>query len=314
MEINDQIKSLLQILEDKYQLEDQELAPYLEGLVYNDYLDYWDYIHVDVLLNLQNRRTGIPDEMIFIIYHQITELYFKLCLWEYQQILAKTDINAVFLGERVRRIISYFQNLTKSFEIMINGMEVEQFLKFRLSLLPASGFQSAQYRMIEIASTDLINLVDKGHRDEVANKSIEEQYEYIYWKYGATLLDTGKKTLTLRRFEEKYAERLINWAKAHKGNNLLTVFRALEAKGEVTPELKERMRELDAMINVKWPLVHFKSAVRYLKQESAAEGIPATGGTNWEKYLPPRFQRRIFYPELWQDEELQSWGKLSKES
>jgi tryptophan 2,3-dioxygenase len=74
------------------------------------------------------------------------------------------------------------------------------------------------------------------------------------------------------------------------------------------------MKELDAMINVNWPLVHFKSAVRYLKQEAAAEGIPATGGTNWEKYLPPRFQRRIFFPELWTEDELQGWGKPTKES
>ena len=60
-------------------------------------------------------------------------------------------------------------------------------------------------------------------------------------------------------------------------------------------------------VNVNWPLVHYKSAVRYLQ---AKEGdVPATGGTNWQKYLPPRFQKRIFYPELWSNEEMENWGK-----
>ena len=50
--------------------------------------------------------------------------------------------------------------LTTSFDIMGDGMEVEQYMKFRHTLTPASGFQSAQYRLIEFCSTDLINLID----------------------------------------------------------------------------------------------------------------------------------------------------------
>lgn len=67
------------------------------------------------------------------------------------------------------------------------------------------------------------------------------------------------------------------------------------------------LRQLDADININWPLSHYKSAVRYLQADP--EDIAATGGTNWQKYLPPRFQKRIFYPELWSDEELKEWGK-----
>jgi len=64
---------------------------------------------------------------------------------------------------------------------------------------------------------------------------------------------------------------------------------------------------LDVNVNVNWPLVHYKSAVRYLNREP--EEIKATGGTNWQKYLPPRFQKRIFYPTLWSDEDVANWGK-----
>ena len=71
--------------------------------------------------------------------------------------------------------------------------------------------------------------------------------------------------------------------------------------------LGQEFRQVDVNVNVNWPLVHYKTAARYLQQEEAT--IAATGGTNWQKYLPPRFQRRIFYPELWTDEEKENWGK-----
>jgi tryptophan 2,3-dioxygenase len=282
---------------------------YLEGLVYNQYLDYWDYINLDSLLNLQHPRTMIPDEMIFICYHQVTELYFKLTLWEISQILDKENIDPVFFTERLKRMVNYFTNLTHSFAIMVDGMEPEQFLKFRLSLLPASGFQSVQYRMIEIASTELINLVEHPYRDQVRESNIEEQYAYIYWKKGATDLSTGHKTLTLRRFEEKYHIPLIQWAEKHKGNNIHTKYASLPESVRNEPALLEAMREYDSLVNVKWPNVHLKSAGRYLAK-AGNDAVPATGGTNWQKYLPPRIQRRIFFNELWNEEELSSWGKI----
>lgn len=306
MENQDKINQLLSALEEKYKLEEQELVPYLEGLLHAEYINYWDFINLDALLSLQVKRSRIPDEMIFIIYHQITELYFKLCLWEYEQILTNEKIEAGWLEERLRRIVAYFTNLTRSFEIMVDGMEKEQFLKFRLTLMPASGFQSAQYRKIEIASTDLINLTDKAKREDLRNASIEEQYGYIYWKYGATEIDTGKKTLTLRQFENKYADELIAWAKKHENRNLASLYRNLPEELKNRESLKEAFRNVDALVNVNWPLMHYRSAARYLLAEKA--GIPATGGTNWQQYLPPRFQRRIFFPELWTEEELKEWG------
>ena len=54
-------------------------------------------------------------------------------------------------------------------------------------------------------------------------------------------------------------------------------------------------------------MVHYKSAVRYLQQDPS--DIAATGGTNWQKYLPPRFQKRIFYPTIWSEKEKEEWGK-----
>jgi len=308
MEINPEVAKRIEELEKKYNAMGQDLLSYLDGLLYADYLTYWDYIHVDTLLSLQNPKTSFPDEQIFIMYHQITELYFKLSLHEFEQIAAQEKPDVKFLIARLNRINSYFENLIRSFDIMVDGMEHQQFLKFRMSLLPASGFQSAQYRMIEICSTDFIRLVSKDHRDSFnENSSIEEMFEFIYWKAGATELKTGQKTLTLKQFEEKYSDNLISLAKGKKTTNLHAIYSKLSETDKKNLKLIDALKLLDVCVNINWPLSHYKSAVRYLQKDP--EDIKATGGTNWQKYLPPRFQRRIFFPELWSEQEMAEWGK-----
>ena len=298
----------LKRLEEKYVPLGQDLAAYLEGLYYTDFLNYWDYIHLDTLLSLQNPRTSIPDEKIFIIYHQITELYFKLCLEEYRQIAEEKEVTVEWLTKRVKRINRYFDNLINSFDVMVDGMDPKQFLQFRMALMPASGFQSAQYRMIEIASTDLRNLVAKDKRAVLGLQSTqEEMIGCIYWKEGATEVASGAKTLTLLQFEEKYTAQLIQFAKQYEQTNLWHVYKRLPEADQQDPKLIKAMRALDSNVNVNWPLMHYKSAVRYLQRDP--DVIAATGGTNWQKYLPPKFQKRIFYPELWSEEEIENWGK-----
>lgn len=308
MEITPQIIERLELLEKKYSSIGQDLVSYLDGLLFSDSVKYWDYIEVDTLLSLQKPRTDFPDEVIFIMYHQITELYFKLSLREFEQIAMKENLTASFFIDRVNRINRYFEALTASFDIMIEGMEREQFLKFRMSLLPASGFQSAQYRKIEICSTDFINLVDKEVRDALpADSTIEELYKHIYWKAGATELATGEKTLTLVQFEERYKAEFIDLAKKYKSINLWQSFLRLTPEEQALPEVISALKRNDVNVNVNWPLSHYKSAVRYLQKGMGDRA--ATGGTNWQKYLPPRFQKRIFYPSLWSEQEVEEWGK-----
>jgi tryptophan 2,3-dioxygenase len=307
MSITPEIEKRLNQLQEKYNAMGQDMTSYLDGLLHADFLTYWDYIHLDTLLSLQSPKTPFPDEEIFIMYHQITELYFKLALHECKQIAGADALTPTFFAARLKRINRYFEALTQSFEIMVDGMEKEQFLQFRMSLLPASGFQSGQYRMIEIYATDFINLVAADERQNMATASIEQQFEHIYWKYGATELSTGKKTLTLKQFEKKYAKTFIELGKSVSTTNFNSLLQQFKYKGESTKELEEQLRQLDVNVNVNWPLSHYKSAVRYLHREP--EEIKATGGTNWQKYLPPRFQRRIFYPSLWSVDELENWGK-----
>lgn len=307
METNPEIENRLKLLQEKYAAMGQDMVSYLDGLLYADYLTYWDYIHLDTLLSLQTPKTSFPDEEIFILYHQITELYFKLVLHECEQITQHLNLDVAFFSFRLKRIINYFEALTHSFSIMIDGMDKEQFLKFRMSLLPASGFQSGQYRMIEIYATDLINLVAKDKREELRLANIQQKYDQIYWRFGATELASGKQTLTLKQFQTKYdASFLTLLAKVEK-SNLWQAYLKLKTKDQDLSELENLLKRFDVLVNVNWPLAHYKSAVRYLNREP--EEIKATGGTNWQKYLPSRFQKRIFFPDLLSLEETEEWGK-----
>ncbi len=305
--VNPELRQQLKKLQEKYAVMGQDLSSYLDGLLYADYLTYWDYIHLDTLLSLQNPKTRFPDEHIFIIYHQITELYFRLIILELEQITAKENPDEKFFGERLDRVNRYLGHLENSFDIMVNGMERDQFLKFRMSLLPASGFQSAQYRIIEFYATDFINLVSEKDRTGVTDeKNIEAVIEKLYWRSGATELATGRKTLTLQQFEKKYLNQFRDLGLSLATNNLCQLYKKHFPDNQT---IIEKLRAFDSLANVLWPLAHMKSAAHYLEKDP--EDIKATGGTNWQKYLPPRFQKIIFYPELWSDQEKAEWGKAA---
>ncbi|KGK31097.1 tryptophan 2,3-dioxygenase family protein [Cellulophaga baltica] len=295
-------------LEEKYKNSGQDLSSYLDGLLYQRYLTYWDYIHLDTLLSLQIPRTHFPDEEIFIMYHQITELYFKLILHEQKQLVDDKTQEVDFFIEKANRINSYYRVLISSFSIMINGMEREQFLQYRMALLPASGFQSAQYRMIEIYATSMENLVHHTERASFSSENeIEELYEHIYWKKGATDKATGEKTLTLKQFEYRYTPRLIRIANQVKDSSIYAKYLQLPEKDKQNEALIKALKELDINANVNWPLMHMGSAYRYLAKDK--KPIDATGGTNWKEYLPPSFQKVVFFPELYSKDELNDWGK-----
>ena len=309
-EFSPAVLTQLRRLQEKYSPDGQDLAAYLEGLYHAKYVNYWDYIELDTLLSLQRPLTNLPDERIFIMYHQITELYFKLCLCEYEQIgsLEQPTLGEIVL--RIGRINRYFDNLIDSFDVMVDGMDKQQFLDFRMALMPASGFQSVQYRMIEIASTSLANLTDEAKRQALGEASAHD-YDLllgcIYWKAGATVEASGAKALTLIEFERKYTADLVRHAQMYQNRNLWAVVQRLPEDDQHHPRLLRALRQLDVSVNVNWPLMHFKSAVRYLQRNPS--DVAATGGTNWRSYLPPKFQRRTFYPELWSAQELEDWGK-----
>ena len=118
--------------------------------------------------------------------------------------------------------------LSSSFNIMEEGMEVSQYMKFRNTLTPASGFQSAQYRMIEFCSTELINLIDYRFRSTIDRDTpYEHAFEHLYWQAAGKNHATGEKTTLMKLFEERYKEEFLRKMKKYNTINLWTKYKNL---------------------------------------------------------------------------------------
>ncbi len=295
---------LLDAIDQKYRAMGQDPDVHLSGLLHAEPITYWDYIQVDALLGLQIKRTQLPDEMVFIMYHQINELLFKMILWEMGQLSEPGTLSAAKFSMHLNRISRYFDMLAESFHIMGDGMEPEQYMKFRDTLTPASGFQSAQYRKIEFGSTELVNLVDQRFRHELHLEApMDEVFELLYWQAAGKDHATGAKNALLRNFEQRYKAEFLDFMQEYRERNLWTLFRALPEEVRNDAGLRNAMRHYDHTVNIRWVMAHYHAAEKYIG------GGAATGGSPWQRYMHPRYQKRIFFPGLWSETERERWGE-----
>jgi tryptophan 2,3-dioxygenase len=158
-------------------------------MYYSDYLKLGDVLNAQ---ELESDKQGqhAHDEMLFIVIHQSYELWFKQILFEMKSvydILAKENINdnspeLQIAVNRMHRVTEILRILVDQINIL-ETMSAQDFLDFRDMLRPASGFQSAQYRKIEICATDFFNLVDKDVRPTIdaITTPIEEMFQNIYY-------------------------------------------------------------------------------------------------------------------------------------
>lgn len=309
MDITPSIKEKLDLLDHKFQSIDQKTETHLEGLLWSKPITYWDYIQTDALLNLQIQRTTLPDEMVFVMYHQVNELLFKMILWEMKQICYAENPKTAYFTDKLMRISRYFDMLTTSFDIMGDGMEIDQYMKFRNTLTPASGFQSAQYRLIEFCSTDLINLIDYRFRKSIDREtSYEHAMDHLYWQAAGKDYHTGKKSYLLLEFERKYKKEFLSYMEEYNTINLWQKFKGLPEEDQKDEALIQAMRHYDHTVNITWVMQHLNTAKKYIDGSGKGDG-EATGGSDWKKYMHPKYQKRIFFPELWSQHELDTWGE-----
>ena len=240
--------------------------------------------------------------LLTFLIHQLTELILKLVLNELKKLTASDAVDEKVIISKLHRINRYTQMLINSFAIMRHGMDYDDYNTFRNALAPASGFQSAQFRYIELHCTSLENLIP--HKNRISEtSSIEDLMELQYWKAAGIKPKTGEKTLTLRQFEKKYNNRLIQLAKDLRNKTLNDRLKGIEVPSQERIKL---MRTFDYLYNIKWPTAHLETAAYYL--DSKGHKKEATGGSDWKKYLHPKNQHRIFFPSVWSKEELKNWG------
>ena len=295
---------LLAQLEQKYKDLGENPEAYLKGLIHAKPINYWDYIEVDTLLSLQKPRTNFKDEVVFIMYHQVTELVLRLMIHEIKQITDKSKPDEDFLIEKLNRLHRYTDMLITSFDVMKDGMNYDDYNQFRFTLTPASGFQSAQFRELELYCTPIEHLINaEAKADMPNNASTRTKFNFIYWQAAGVDKKTGEKSLTLKAFEDKYLDEFIALTEKMKGQTLCEI---IESFSSPSAKLIKASKDFDHAYNVKWPLTHLRTATQYLDKKG--ERKAATGGSNWKKYLHPKFQQRQFFPHLWKESAILDWA------
>jgi tryptophan 2,3-dioxygenase len=298
-------KELLQAIKSKYENLGENPETYLEGLLQAKPITYWDYIQVDTLLTLQKTRTDFKDEKIFVMYHQVTELILNMMIHELQQLSEGENLSEDIWINKLERLQRYTRMLITSFDVMKHGMDYDDYNIFRATLTPASGFQSASFRYLELYCTRLPNLINKlGKQRLPENPDMDDYFDNMYWKDAGMNRKTGKMSTTLRLFVEKYEQGFKQLAKEVQGKTLEE--RVAQMKNP-SDKLKQQLKDFDYDYNVAWPIVHLKTAEFYL--DSKGEEKAATGGSEWKKYLHPKFQQRKFFPALWSEAEIAAWGE-----
>ena len=231
-------------------------------------LSYGTYLKVPELLRLQQGLSREHDELLFIVAHQVYELWFKVVLFELEATRDRIEANDLFFARHHLRRVHVIEKLLVEQIDVLETMSPQDFLAFRSKLAPASGFQSVQFREIEFLS------------------GLKEP------KYVARLEATPEEMSRLRkRLEEPSVDDAFRAIVKRRGSpTLLEIFRDRERYGDLF-DLCEALLDHDEAF------AHWR-ARHVLMVERQIGGKTGTGGSSGAQYLRTTLNKR-FYPELW---------------
>ena len=231
-------------------------------------LSYGTYLKVQELLDLQKGLSQEHDELLFIVAHQVYELWFKVLLFELEAARDRIDADDIFFARHYLHRVHVVERLLIEQIEVLETMSPQDFLAFRSKLAPASGFQSVQFREIEFLS---------GLKEPKYLERIE-----------AT---TDEKARLHRRLEEPSIDDAFRHLLERRGSpSLPDVFRDRERYGDLF-DLCEALLDHDQAF------AHWR-ARHVLMVERQIGGKTGTGGSSGAQYLRTTLGKR-FYPELW---------------
>lgn len=242
-------------------------------------LSYGSYLKIDELLDLQHPLSRPPhhDEMLFIIIHQVYELWFKQLLHEVDATMAALDRDDLLRVAKHFRRIHAIQRLIEQQVDILETMTPQEFNQFRDNLNPASGFQSVQFRELEFAcGVRQINLLKRIELDESRRARLERRAQ------SPSLYDRVKSLLRRRGFAVDTSEELIESYRRIYSD---------EAANYDLYLLLEDLIEFDERFLL-WRGRHVRMVERMIGQKMG------TGGSSGAKYLESTLSHR-FFPELW---------------
>ncbi|MFG6119715.1 tryptophan 2,3-dioxygenase [Thalassobacillus sp. B23F22_16] len=257
---------------------------------FREKMTYGEYLDLDKLLDAQNRLSDHHDEMLFIVIHQVSELWMKLILHELRASIESIrggDLQSAF--KMLARVSKIQTQIIHAWDVL-STLTPAEYIQFRDQLGQASGFQSYQYRMIEFAlgykTPHVLKIYEKN--PELHGK-LQEAYEApsIYDAAIEALAKAGldiNPALVNRDFTETYhGDETVEaaWTK---------VYENVEKYWDLY-QLAEKLVDIEDWLQ-QWRFRHMKTVERIIGHKTG------TGGSSGVGYLKKVLDHR-FFPELW---------------
>lgn len=257
---------------------------------FRESMTYGEYLHLDQILASQQRLSGHHDEMLFIVIHQVSELWMKLILHELQ-----TAIDLIQRGElpeafkMLARVSKVQAQIIQAWDVLATLTPAE-YMEFRGSLGKASGFQSYQNRLIEFAlgykQPQIITIYEK-------DPELSAQLEKAYRAPG--IYDVAVEALHRAGFEINPELLTRDYSVTYKGDPSvaaawLAVYRDVDRYWDLY-QLAEKLVDIEDS-HQQWRFRHMKTVERIIGFKTG------TGGSSGVNYLRQVLDHR-FFPELW---------------
>ena len=253
-------------------------------------MSYSDYLGLDRLLGAQKPLSGCHDETLFIIQHQTTELWIKLILHELDAALAQLrsgELGPLF--KMLARVSRIQQQIVSAWDVL-STLTPADYLAFRSALGRSSGFQSAQYRLLEykLGNKNAGMLAPHAHRKDV-HRRLKAALE------APSLYDEALRLLSRRGLPVPKSRVERDWSKPVSPDPQveeawLAVYRDTKSHWDLY-ELAEELVDVEDGFR-QWRFRHVTTVERIMGFKRG------TGGTAGVSYLRKMLEIQLF-PELW---------------
>lgn len=251
---------------------------------------YGDYLRLDAILNAQTPLSKSPDEMLFIIQHQTSELWMKLAIHELRaamDAISRDDLQPAF--KMLTRVARIFEQLNSAWDVL-RTMTPSEYTRFRDDLGQSSGFQSWQYRAVEYLAGNRNLAMLKPHAH--ADKRVGPLEEILA---RPSLYDEAIRLLSRKGFDVGDEVTRTDWrAKRAESDKVMDAWKTVYRDPErwwLLYELAEKLVDFEDYFR-RWRFNHVTTVERIIGLKRG------TGGTAGVSYLRKMLEVELF-PELW---------------
>lgn len=262
--------------------------------IHTDFMEkmtYGDYLQLEPLLSSQKRLSSHHDEMLFIIIHQVSELWLKLIIHEMQAAIEKIQANELQASYKMLARVSKIQSQIIQAWDVLSTLTPAEYMEFRDKLGNASGFQSYQYRLVEFVLGYKTPFILKIYqKDKELHQILTDAY-HAPGLYDVAIQALDKAGLPIDKavLERDISETYQKNASVEQA--WLQVYQNVDRYWDLY-QLAEKLVDIEDWFQ-QWRFRHMKTVERIIGHKTG------TGGSSGVSYLK-KVLDHYFFPELWE--------------